>query len=77
MRIEEITWTDATGDDGWLSKAELKAQTLTPFHTIGYVFSEDDECVKLTMSEDEEQETYGAFMVIPKGMIKKREVLRK
>jgi len=72
LPIEVITWIDATGGDGWITKKEFEATNLTEFDTVGYVFSEDEKCVKLTMAYDEETDHIGAYMVIPKGMIIKR-----
>jgi hypothetical protein len=75
--IEVITWVDAFGGDGWITKKEMEEATLRQFDTVGYVFNEDKNCVRLTMVCDEPNDHFGAYMVIPKGMIVKRKVILK
>lgn len=74
-RIEEISWIDAVGADGWVTSDELEKTTLSPMTTVGYVFKETKDFILLTMTWDAEYDNYGAFMCIPKSTIVKRRKL--
>jgi hypothetical protein len=70
FKIILVTWIDCIGADGWLDIKELKEQKPHEHHSLGYLAHETDECITICMSYDEQEETMGAWLCIPKPYIK-------
>lgn len=71
MKLVQVTWLDAIGDDGWLSLEKLKKEKPHEHNSVGYVAHETKEFITISMSYDKEEETMGAWLLIPKAYIKK------
>lgn len=69
MNLVQITWIDAIGGDGWTTEKELREQTLTIHNSVGYLVAEDEDKVTITMSYDEDRESLGAWLCIPKKYV--------
>lgn len=71
MKLVEIQWLDATGADGWTTEKSLLKETPAIHNSVGYVIKETKDHITITMSFDEERESLGAWLLIPKSFIKK------
>lgn len=71
MKLITVVWIDAVGADGWITEKELLNETPTTHHSVGYLIKETKEYITITMSYDEEKESLGAWLLIPKLYIKK------
>lgn len=61
-----ITWIDACGGgDQWISLEDLLRQELVTHYSIGYLVKEDTTSTIITMSYENDEESMGAFLVIP------------
>jgi hypothetical protein len=71
MKILEIVWVDAGGQNGWKDAEEVvKWMTVTEnfiVHTIGYLFAEGDDAMTLVPSHSGDKVLDP--IRIPKGMI--------
>lgn len=78
MQIEEITWEDASVSMKRYTKDNAsKRKGLYTLKTVGYVVSEDDKRVVLTMQECvDTRDEIRHVAWIHKGTIVKREVIR-
>lgn len=76
MKLVEIQWLDATGADGWTTEKSLLKETPAIHNSVGYVIKENKEHITITMSFDEERESLGAWLLIPKSFIKKIKKLK-
>ena len=86
MRIVEVTWVDSSIYRGWTAIQKLRSQVdkgSLMCKTVGYVFSDTDEELSLTMSlaweysEDEEAASQAELLPIPRVSIESIEELRK
>ena len=84
MRIVEVTWVDSSIYRGWTTVQKLHSQvdkSSLMCKTVGYVFSDTDEELSLTMSlaweyaEDEEAASQAELLTIPRVSIERIEEL--
>ena len=84
MRIVEVTWVDSSIYRGWTAIQKLQRQVdrgSLMCKTVGYVFSDTDEELSLTMSqaweysEDEEAASQAELLTIPRVSIERIEEL--
>ena len=73
MQLTKITWIDATGADGWIEEKVLINEVPIIHHSVGYIVKETEGYITVTMSYDEKKESLGAWLLIPKIFITKRE----
>lgn len=72
LKLVEVQWIDATGGgDNWISEKELLQEKACIHNSVGYVIEDTKEHLKITMSYDEERESLGGWLLIPKAYIKK------
>ena len=69
VRVVEVVWGDA-----WLGTSDVsikKARKLKPVkrRTVGYLVSENDDCVVLATDSYDDEGGYNAPMIIPWGWI--------
>ena len=84
MRIVEVTWVDSSIYRGWTSIKKLQTQvdkSSLMCKSVGYVFSDTDDEISLTMSraweytEDEEAGSQAEMLTIPRVAIERVEEL--
>lgn len=71
MKLVQIIWNDACGQDGWVTERELLKQKPVVHNSVGYVVQDTKEHITITMSYDEDKDSLGAWLLIPKAYIKK------
>ena len=71
LQLVTVQWADAVGADGWCTEKELLKQKPTVHNSVGYVIADTKEHLTITMSYDEDKESLGAWLLIPKTYIKK------
>jgi hypothetical protein len=73
MKVIYLEWTDACGQDGW---HPIGAKDYTPetIKTIGFLLLEDKEKVVVTHSLSDAY--HNAYIIIPKGWITKRKIIK-
>ena len=69
MKLVKIQWLDATGADGWIEAKELVNEEPAIHNSVGYVVKDTPEFITITMSYDDEKESLGAWLLIPKKFI--------
>lgn len=78
MTIERVVWLDAhSGFGGWTAKEDIPKPKdyVSRIDAIGFVISEDDEALILAINRDGSDSSIADWVCIPKGCIKKREVV--
>lgn len=66
MKILEVTWRDAVGEDsGWTDIETVRNEQLVEVKTVGYLLAEKEDCITLTMSLEETNEKVAAYLTIP------------
>lgn len=72
LNKEEVVWRDARGLGGWRSIKQYQRESeLLYTRTMGYVLSEDEECLTLVQSQNEDGQVSDS-MTIPLCQIKER-----
>ena len=76
-KIVEVEWLDINDVNKWMDKKEIeKAQPAVCF-SIGYMYSNTDEVLKMVTSySSDPEEPYGDVIIIPKGCIKHIRVIK-
>ena len=74
--IVEVVWLDACRGEGWTDLLEVKKSKLSYIYTVGYLLADEKDRIIVTKSVDEENETSGSYIVIPKINIKSRRTLK-
>lgn len=69
MKLVQVTWVDAIGDDGWLSLEELRKEKPTAHNSVGYLAHETEDFITITMSYDDVNDNMGGWLCIPKPYI--------
>jgi len=72
QELSLITWVDIIKDAGWCEHSEVECPKLT---SVGWVVYEDDKCLKIADTLDEEGTGFGV-MAIPKGVILSRKEIK-
>jgi len=76
----EVIWIDAMIEEGHIPPHAVDAMKPIERHTVGYIVSSDDDCVKITFGTLENfykgERAYDMVLVIPCCMIKKTTILR-
>ena len=67
MKILEVIWRDAVGDDSsnWKDINEVLKEQLVTVYTVGYLISEKEDCLTLAMALEPENDNVGAYLTIP------------
>jgi hypothetical protein len=73
--LYKITWEDACGGDGWVTKEDLDSYTPIFHQSVGYLVKETDTFMTICMSHDVKGNEFGAWLLIPKSYIKKKKKL--
>ena len=77
MKIEKITWADATGRTGWGTEEEYKHASVCPrCVSIGFVFEETKEHITLVQTRDPQAGEFDNSITIPIKMVLKRRVIK-
>ena len=72
QELSLIAWVDIIKDAGWCEHSEVECPKLT---SVGWVVYEDDKCLKIADTLDEEGTGFGV-MAIPKGVILSRNPIK-
>lgn len=75
LKMVSVDWVDSNIMHGWASEEEARLDGLPEVHSVGFLFSRDDEKIILIMGYSE----YGALIerkAIPMGCIKSIKKLR-
>lgn len=70
MKIIQVTWIDAIGGgDEWLTKEELRREVPHKHYSLGYLVHETKDALTISMSHDDEEDSMGGWLCIPKKYI--------
>jgi hypothetical protein len=70
MKHFKVEWVDSHSTHGWGYLSE-DTQTVFPCTSVGYLVSEDKECMKLVMTISDNIDYVHTILTIPKCSIKK------
>lgn len=69
-----LEWVDASAGQGWTNPEELPEPLL--MKTLGFIVKEDKHLITITQGVDIRQGAIMGFLIIPKGWIRKRKVIK-
>lgn len=70
-----VVWKDAVSSDAWRDTTE--EFKLTTIHTVGFMITEDDESITLTMNLDMDNAAVSMTMTIPLAWIESMDYLER
>lgn len=73
MKVIYLEWVDACGADGWhqIGKDDFEPTTI---RTLGFLLKEDDR--KLVVTHSLSEHYHNAYIIIPKGWVRKRKYVK-
>lgn len=72
MLLARVTWVDADSINGWIPDSEVP-EDITPAPAVGYLVRDTKDWVILSFQKNNED--WQSLFRIPKGMVKKVEIL--
>lgn len=81
MKLVEVIWVDAMIEEGHLPSHAVSSMVPIERHSVGYLISSDDDCIKITYGTLENfykgEKAYDMALVLPRCMIKSLSVVKK